>query len=191
MGDIHPDISPEEIANQFFGHISDRFEAWELAFELILYHEYFHFLSQYHCDRLSTSQPHDQKYWDYILDWMKDPPMPSKRPLPTPMRFENSVLPWTKKHKSKCRCGMRSNPRLTMNTAFTSRLRISNLVKPLWPHNMYNLMFLTIRNSTPCCQRCSSRSRPSLYGCLWSTTSNRNTMCQNWSLSLRFYSTET
>lgn len=65
--------APEEIANRFFGHISNRFEAWELAFELILYHEYFHFLSQYHCDRLSTSQPHDQKYWDYIHDWMKDP----------------------------------------------------------------------------------------------------------------------
>ena len=65
--------APEEIANRFFSHMADRFEAWELAFQLILYHEYFHFLSQYHCDRLSTSQPHDEKYWTYIRAWMADP----------------------------------------------------------------------------------------------------------------------
>ena len=66
--------APEEIANRFFSHLTDRYEAWELAFELILYHEYFHFLSQYHCDRLSTSQPHDEKYWNYIRAWMADLP---------------------------------------------------------------------------------------------------------------------
>ena len=41
--------------------------------------------------RLSTSQPHDEKYWNYIrLDGRF--PTPSKRPSQTPLHFENSVL---------------------------------------------------------------------------------------------------
>jgi hypothetical protein len=53
------------IAERFFGDLPDRNEAWWLASNIILNHEYFHFLSQYHCDRISTTSPREQMYVEY------------------------------------------------------------------------------------------------------------------------------
>ena len=65
--------APAEIAERYFSHMENRFEAWSLAIKMILYHEYFHFLSQYHCDRLSSESPNDEKYFQYLSEWMKNP----------------------------------------------------------------------------------------------------------------------
>ena len=65
--------APAEIAERYFRHMGNRFEAWSLALRVILYHEYFHFLSQYHCDRLSSESPPDEKYFQYLSEWMKNP----------------------------------------------------------------------------------------------------------------------
>jgi len=65
--------APAEIAERYFSHMPNRFEAWNLSLRIILYHEYFHFISQYHCDRLSTDTPRDQKYFEYLEEWMKNP----------------------------------------------------------------------------------------------------------------------
>lgn len=53
------------IADRFFSDLPDRNEAWWLASNIILNHEYFHFLSQYHCDRISTTSPRERRYVDY------------------------------------------------------------------------------------------------------------------------------
>ena len=52
-------------------------EAWRvatglvLAMKVLVAHEYFHYLSQYHCDRLSIDMPNEEKYLRYFGDWMK------------------------------------------------------------------------------------------------------------------------
>lgn len=73
--------APAEIAERFLRDLPDRFEAWNLALEIILYHEYFHFLSQYHCDRLSTEQPPDEKYFRYLRAWAADPSLALEEPV--------------------------------------------------------------------------------------------------------------
>jgi hypothetical protein len=57
--------APAAIAEIFFRDMDSRYEAWCLASRLLLHHEYFHFLSQYHCDSSSFSQPKEMKYNRY------------------------------------------------------------------------------------------------------------------------------
>ena len=57
------------VADLFFFDMDSRYEAWCLASRLILNHEYFHFLSQYHCDRTYTGTPRTQRYLLYDDFW--------------------------------------------------------------------------------------------------------------------------
>ena len=53
--------------------MESRYDAWMLAMKVLVAHEYFHYLSQYHCDRLSIDTPKEDKYLRYLADWMKSP----------------------------------------------------------------------------------------------------------------------
>jgi hypothetical protein len=57
------------VAESFFWEMDNRYEAWCLASRLILNHEYFHFLSQYHCDRTYTGSPRTERYLLYDQFW--------------------------------------------------------------------------------------------------------------------------
>lgn len=61
------------LAEHRFGDMESRYEAWILAMKVLVAHEYFHYLSQYHCDRLSIDMPNEEKYLRYFEDWMKNP----------------------------------------------------------------------------------------------------------------------
>ena len=61
------------LAEHRFGAMESRYEAWMLAMKVLVAHEYFHYLSQYHCDRLSIDTPKEDKYLAYLADWMKSP----------------------------------------------------------------------------------------------------------------------
>ena len=90
--------APAEIAERFFGHMENRYEAWNLALRMILHHEYFHFLSQYHCDRLSSESPHDEKYFRYLSEWMKNPSQAIEEAVANAYAIRNGRL--TKSEKS-------------------------------------------------------------------------------------------
>jgi len=61
------------IAETFFSDMDNRYDAWCLASRLILNHEYFHFLSQYHCDRTYTGNPRTERYASYDAFWNENP----------------------------------------------------------------------------------------------------------------------
>lgn len=61
------------LAEHRFGDMESRYEAWMLAMKVLVSHEYFHYLSQYHCDRLSIETPKEDKYLTYLADWMNSP----------------------------------------------------------------------------------------------------------------------
>ena len=61
------------LAEHRFGDMESRYEAWILAMKVLVAHEYFHYLSQYHCDRLSIDMPSEEKYLRYFGDWMRNP----------------------------------------------------------------------------------------------------------------------
>ena len=65
--------APEFIARTMFRDLEDRQHAWWLATSIILHHEFFHFLSQYHCDRISTTSPRELRYAGYDSHWIKNP----------------------------------------------------------------------------------------------------------------------
>ena len=65
--------APEFIARTMFGNLENRQHAWWLATSIILHHEFFHFLSQYHCDRISTTHPRELRYAGYDGHWVKNP----------------------------------------------------------------------------------------------------------------------
>ena len=55
-------------AVEFFPDM-DRYQAWMTVFRCTLYHEYFHFLSEYHCRRLTPTTPTNSKYLAYEQAW--------------------------------------------------------------------------------------------------------------------------
>ena len=56
----------DQIAKSFFrGQTIDPFQAWMVSFRAILYHEYFHFLSEYHCRRVAKTRPTIERYIEY------------------------------------------------------------------------------------------------------------------------------
>ena len=62
--------APQFIAKEFLSDLGlPIHEAWWLATSIIFHHEYFHFLSQYHCDRISTTSPKELRYVDYNTYW--------------------------------------------------------------------------------------------------------------------------
>ena len=61
------------VAESFFRDMDSRYQAWCLASRLILNHEYFHFLSQYHCDRTYTGEPRTERYAMYDRFWTANP----------------------------------------------------------------------------------------------------------------------
>ena len=61
------------LAEHRFGDMESRYEAWILAMKVLVAHEYFHYLSQYHCDRLSIDMPNEEKFLRYFGDWMRNP----------------------------------------------------------------------------------------------------------------------
>ena len=61
------------LAEHRFGEMESRYDAWMLAMKVLVSHEYFHYLSQYHCDRLSVDMPKEDKYLTYLSDWMNQP----------------------------------------------------------------------------------------------------------------------
>lgn len=65
--------APEFIARTMFQDLEDRQDAWWLATSIILHHEFFHFLSQYHCDRISTTSPRELRYAGYDNHWINNP----------------------------------------------------------------------------------------------------------------------
>ena len=62
-----------KVAERFFSSMDSRYTAWCLASRLILNHEYFHFLSQYHCDRTYTGYPRTGRYAEYDAFWIASP----------------------------------------------------------------------------------------------------------------------
>ena len=61
------------LAEHRFSEVESRYDAWMLAMKVLVSHEYFHYLSQYHCDRLAVDMPKENKYLSYFEDWMKNP----------------------------------------------------------------------------------------------------------------------
>ena len=56
----------DSMARLFFGNSNlNPFQAWMVAFRSVLYHEYFHFLSEYHCRRLTPTDPSTSRYERY------------------------------------------------------------------------------------------------------------------------------
>jgi len=63
-------------AKKFFPYM-DPYQAWMTVFRTILYHEYFHFLSEYHCRRITLTTPSNSRYLAYeqaLNDALNDEP---------------------------------------------------------------------------------------------------------------------
>jgi hypothetical protein len=79
------------ISRNWFKAARSRYDAWCLASKLLLYHEYFHFLAQYHCDRISFSTPIEDKYYRYNL-WSSGNPDAIEEAVANAYAFMKSKL---------------------------------------------------------------------------------------------------
>lgn len=62
---IYTEIIDKLAKSYFRGQDIEPFQAWMVSFRAILYHEYFHFLSEYHCRRLAKTRPNADRYYEY------------------------------------------------------------------------------------------------------------------------------
>ena len=108
----------KKLQTGFSPHLTDRYEAWECGVRTDPLPRIFslppHSTTATAC-QLHSLTSRNTVVTTFVLGWPICP-TPSKRPSQTPLRFENSVRPWAKKHNERSRYGMQTNPRRTMNT---------------------------------------------------------------------------